>query len=67
MDFGPIVPLIVSAILGTASIYSMMQNSLMVAVVFMLLLYIFAILFSKFSDRSTNIKEAEYILIQDAE
>jgi hypothetical protein len=65
MDVGPIVPVIVSAILGTASIYSMMQNALMVAVLFMLLLYFFAILFNKFSKKPETTKEAEYILIQD--
>jgi len=65
MDFGQIIALLVSALLGTASIYSMMQNALMVAVTFMLLLYVFAILFDKFSKKPITTKEAEYILIED--
>jgi hypothetical protein len=64
MDIGQILPVIVSAILGTASIYSMMQNALMVAVGFMLLLYIFGILFSKWSN-TAHADGAKYILVEE--
>lgn len=60
---GQILQLLVSAILGTASIYSMIQNALLLAVAFMILLYLVGILFDYISNKSP-VKEAKFILVQ---
>lgn len=61
VDVSQIIQLLVSAILGTASIYSMIQNALIYAVGFMILLYAFGIFINHRSNKIPT-KEAEYVL-----
>ena len=63
MDVSQIVQVLVSAILGSASIYSMMQNALLLAVGFMIVLYGIGILFD-YKSNKIPIKEAKFVLVE---
>jgi hypothetical protein len=64
MDFGQFIQLLVSAILGTASIYSMIQNAMLLAVLFMIVLYAVGIIFNHTSDK-IHPKAAKYVLVEE--